>query len=48
MTLKFCGSFLTSMFFLNKIKQIRSLADIKFYLKAGLKVLGHLGDFGRL
>ncbi|PIP29144.1 B12-binding domain-containing radical SAM protein, partial [Candidatus Kuenenbacteria bacterium CG23_combo_of_CG06-09_8_20_14_all_39_39] len=38
-------SFLTPKFFLNKIKSVRSTADIKFYLKAGLKVIGHLGDF---
>jgi len=44
---KFYRSFLTPKFFWSKIKSIRSCADIKFYLKAGLKVLGHLGDFAR-
>ena len=42
---KLYRSFFTPRFFWNKIKSIRSLSDIKFYLKAGLKVLGHLGDF---
>jgi len=42
---KFYRSFLTPKFFWNKIKSIRSCAYIKFYLKAGLKILGHLGDF---
>ena len=42
---QFYRSFFTPRFFWNKIKQIRSIADIKFYLKAGVKVLGHLGDF---
>jgi len=42
---QFYRSFFTPRFFWNKIRSVRSLSDIKFYLKAGVKVLGHLGDF---
>lgn len=38
-------SFLTPKFLLKKILAVRNLADIKFLFKAGLKLLGHLGDF---
>ena len=38
-------SFLTPKFIFNKIKSIRTLADVKFLFRAGIKVLGHLLDF---
>lgn len=38
-------SFLTPRFILRKITSIRSLNDVKFLLKAGWRVLGHLKDF---
>jgi anaerobic magnesium-protoporphyrin IX monomethyl ester cyclase len=38
-------SFATPKFFLNKIKNVRSFADLKFFAQAGKKVLGHLTDF---
>jgi len=40
-------SFLTPKFILRKIAGIRSLADLKFLWRAGVKVLAHLMDFGR-
>ncbi len=44
---QFYRSFLTPKFFLNKIKQVRSLTDIKFYWRTFLRFLGHLADFSR-
>ncbi|MFA4942603.1 MAG: radical SAM protein [Patescibacteria group bacterium] len=38
-------AFITPKFVFNKIKSIRSFADIKFLGRAGLKVFGHLMDF---
>ncbi len=38
-------SFMTPSFFLRKLLAIRSLDDVKFYLKAGRSVIGHLTDF---
>ena len=38
-------SFITPSFFLRKLLAIRSLDDVKFYLKAGRSVIGHLTDF---
>ncbi|MFA6537241.1 MAG: radical SAM protein [Patescibacteria group bacterium] len=38
-------SFLTPKFIFNKIKSIRTWADVKFLFRAGVKVLGHLVDF---
>ncbi len=38
-------SFITPSFFLRKLLTIRSLDDVKFYLKAGRSVIGHLTDF---
>lgn len=45
LTQEFYRSFMTPSFFLRKIFSIRSLDDIKFYLKAGRAVVGHLTDF---
>ncbi len=42
---RFYRSFVTPRFFFNKIKNVRSWEDMKFYAKAGRKVLGHLIDF---
>lgn len=42
---KFYQSFLTPRFFWNKLKDIRSIEDLKFYARAAGKVLGHLTDF---
>jgi radical SAM superfamily enzyme YgiQ (UPF0313 family) len=42
---RFYRSFLTPKFFLNKIKGIKSWQDIKFYGRAGKKVISHLADF---
>lgn len=41
-------SFLTPQFIWRKALSIRSPADIGFFWRAGLAVLGHLRDFGRL
>ncbi len=38
-------SFLTPKFVLKKIIAMRNFGDIKFLFRAGVKVLGHLGDF---
>ncbi len=38
-------SFMTPKFILRKIFSVRSLNDVKFLFRAGLKVLGHLTDF---
>ena len=40
-------SFLTPRFILRKILSIRSFDDLKFFWRAGLKLIGHLLDFGR-
>jgi len=40
-------SFATPKFILRKIASIRNWEDVKFVLRAGKKVLGHLLDFGR-
>ena len=40
-------SFITPKFILKKILAIRTLDDIKFLWMAGLKVVGHLTDFGK-
>jgi radical SAM superfamily enzyme YgiQ (UPF0313 family) len=39
-------SFLTPRFFFRKLREIRSLKDLAYYLRAGVRVLGHLLDFG--
>jgi len=38
-------SFMSPQFLIHKITSIRSLDDVKFLFKSGLKVLGHLTDF---
>jgi|WetSurMetagenome_2_1015567.scaffolds.fasta_scaffold03885_4 anaerobic magnesium-protoporphyrin IX monomethyl ester cyclase len=38
-------SFLTPKFILKKVLAIRSIDDIRFLFRAGIKVLGHLADF---
>ena len=38
-------SFFTPRFFYRKIKDIRNLSDIKYYLRSGAKVMGHWLDF---
>jgi len=38
-------SFFSARFMINKISQIRSLEDIKFFWRAGKKLFGHLTDF---
>lgn len=38
-------SFLTPSFFLRKIKEIRSINDVKYLASAGWRFLGHLVDF---
>lgn len=38
-------AFISPKFIINKLTSIRSLADIKFIWRAGLKVVGHLMDF---
>jgi radical SAM superfamily enzyme YgiQ (UPF0313 family) len=40
-------SFITPKFILRKILAIRTVDDVKFLFRAGLKVLGHLTDFRR-
>ena len=40
-------SFLTPRFVLKKVLSIRSWQDVRFYWRAGLRVLGHLMDFSR-
>ncbi len=40
-------SFLSPKFIINKILSIRNFDDIKFLCRSGLKVLGHLTDFGK-
>lgn len=40
-------SFMTPKFLMKKILSIRNLNDIKFLFRAGLKVFGHLADFGK-
>jgi len=40
-------SFLTPRFIWRKLVSIRSFADIRFYWRAGLRVLGHLLDFSK-
>lgn len=40
-------AFLTPSFLVRKVLGIRSLRDIRFLVKAGARVLGHLSDFGR-
>jgi anaerobic magnesium-protoporphyrin IX monomethyl ester cyclase len=45
MVQKLYRSFLTPRFFWNKLIGIRKFADIKYILRAGKKVLGHLVDF---
>ena len=40
-------SFVSPQFIMRKIVSIRSLDDIKFLGRAGIKLLGHLTDFGR-
>lgn len=42
---RFYRSFLTPKFILNKAKSIRGPKDLKFFTRAGKKVLGHLKDF---
>ena len=39
-------SFLTPRFVWRKLRSIRSWRDVRFYWRAGLRVLGHLLDFG--
>ena len=39
-------SFLTPRFIMRKLTQIRSWRDILFYWRAGMRVIGHLLDFG--
>ncbi len=40
-------AFLTPKFILRKLLSIRSLDDVKFFIMAGRKLLGHLTDFSR-
>jgi len=40
-------AFMTPKFILNKITSIRTWGDVKFLWRAGVKVLGHLMDFGK-
>jgi hypothetical protein len=40
-------SFITPKFILRKLTSIKSWHDVKFLWRAGWKVLGHLGDFGK-
>lgn len=42
---RFYRSFMTPKFFLNKIKNVRNTQDLKFFARAGKKVIGHLTDF---
>jgi len=39
-------SFLTPKFLLRKIASVRSIDDLKFFWRAGKKLMGHLRDFG--
>jgi len=39
-------SFLTPKFLLRKIASVRSIDDLKFFWRAGEKLMGHLRDFG--
>jgi len=41
------ASFKTQKFILRKILSIRNVNDIKFFIKAGKRLVGHLADFGR-
>jgi len=45
MTRNLYRSFLTPRFLWRKLRSIRSWSDIRFYWRAGLRVLGHLLDF---
>ena len=38
-------SFLTPKFLLRKIASVRSIDDLKFFWRAGKKLMGHLADF---
>ena len=40
-------SFLTPKFLLRKIASVRSVDDLKFFWRAGKKLMGHLRDFGK-
>lgn len=40
-------SFLTPRFILRKMLSVRSLDDLKFFWRAGLKLIGHLVDFSK-
>jgi len=40
-------SFISPQFIIRKILGIRSFSDIKFLTKSGLKLFGHLTDFGK-
>ena len=41
-------SFLTPRYIARKLASIRSWDDVKFWTRAGMKVLGHLKDFNFL
>ena len=45
MTRGLYSSFLTPKFIMRQISRIRSWDDVKFYARAGVRVLGHLLDF---
>ena len=40
-------SFITPKFIIKKLLSIRTFADVKYIWVAGLKVMGHLMDFGK-
>jgi len=40
-------SFLTPRFLVRKIASVRSIDDLKFFWRAGKKLMGHLRDFGK-
>jgi anaerobic magnesium-protoporphyrin IX monomethyl ester cyclase len=42
---KLYRSFITPKFILNKVKDLRSVSDVKFFARAGKKVFGHHVDF---
>lgn len=42
---KFYRSFITPKFIWRKLREIRSLNDLRFITRAGRKVLGHIADF---
>ena len=41
-------SFLTPRFIMRKLTRIRSLEDVSYYIRLGIRVLGHLLDFRKI